>query len=105
MSAYNAANVETIDLTMDDELDVMLVSSPVVPKPPRPFADRALRARLSVGNTVGVRVPSLGEKRTRRLSDSTVENHELKVPGKKLKMEDKKAVINFPLASAHVVVF
>jgi hypothetical protein len=90
MSALQNHNVETIDLTMDDELDVMTAQSPIVlARSSRTNDERARYARHSLGNAVTV---SPKRKRARTFSDSTIENHEQLVTGKRQKMEDKKAV-------------
>jgi len=88
MSAFQDRNVETIDLTMDDELDI-IAASPVVHNTSSRNDDRVLRTRHSLGNTVA-NPPK--RKRARTLSESTIENHEYLATGKKQKMEDKKAV-------------
>lgn len=90
MSLTHHSSTETIDLTMEDELDVMIASSPVIPRTLGKLDEgRALRPRQSLGNNITI--PNQ-KKRLRRMSDSTVENHEQRASGKKLKMEDKKSV-------------
>jgi hypothetical protein len=88
MSTLRDHNVEAIDLTMDDELDVMINSSPVAPA--RPSSDRrTLRTRHSLGNTI-TNAPK--RKRAKSFSESTIENHEQPETGKRQKMEQRKAV-------------
>lgn len=90
MPALQNHNVETIDLTMDDELDVMIAQSPIaLARSSRINDERPRYARHSLGNAVSV---SPKRKRARTLSDSTIENHERLATGKRQKMEDKKAV-------------
>lgn len=91
MSLLHVAGIDSIDLTKDDELDVMAASSPVVPTRTSQLAaeGRALRPRQSAGYTITIPSPL---KRSRRMSDSTNENHQEKAAAKKLKLEDKKAV-------------
>lgn len=84
MPAFQNHNVDTIDLTMDDEPDVVVVA-------PSHSTDggRAARTRHSLGNTVSN--PSK-RKRVRTLSDSTIENHVAPANDKRQKMDDKKSV-------------
>jgi hypothetical protein len=88
MTALRDHNVETIDLTMDDELDVITTSS-VAPARSSHHDGRALRARHSLGNTITI---SPKRKRASSFSESTIENHEQLTVGKRQKREEKKAV-------------
>jgi hypothetical protein len=92
MSAFRVRKVETIDLTMDDDLDVVMESGPVASATAMSSAandGRALRTRHSLGNTI---IISPKQKRARTFSESTIENHEQVATGKRQKREDKKAV-------------
>jgi hypothetical protein len=90
MAALRDHNVETIDLTMDDELDVIITSSSIAPARSSLAHDgRALRGRHSLGNTITI---SPKRKRATSFSESTIENHEQLTAGKRQKREDKKAV-------------
>ncbi|KIM89720.1 hypothetical protein PILCRDRAFT_812522 [Piloderma croceum F 1598] len=89
MTALRDHNVETIDLTMDDELDVITMSSSVAPARSSHHDGRALRARHSLGNTITI---SPKRKRASSFSESTIENHEQLTAGKRQKREEKKAI-------------
>ncbi|KAF7979908.1 hypothetical protein HWV62_40304 [Athelia sp. TMB] len=86
VARFNVDRSSDSDPTEKDELDVMARSSPAPAAPAT--SGRVLRARRSMGplNTT----PLKPKKRERRLSDSTVENHE-GVLEKRRKMDDKKA--------------
>jgi hypothetical protein len=91
MPALRDHNVETVDLTMDDddELDVIMASDPVTPARSLANDGRKLRARHSLGNTVTI---SPKRKRERTFSESTIENHVYLATAKRQKREGKKAV-------------
>lgn len=84
-SRFRSKLEQTSDPTDKDELDIMARSSPVLVTPAD--SGRVLRARASMSNTAILKP----KKRERRLSESTVENHD-GIVGKKRKMEDRKAV-------------
>lgn len=87
MSAVDSNILEGFGLIMDEGTGLIVPNDS-----PRRSNDseegQVLRARRSLGNTV----TAPKRKRARTFSESTIENHETKTAGKKLKLENKKAV-------------
>ena len=94
MSAFQNPNVATIDLTLDDELDVINASGPLTITTNEGLG--RLRTRHSLGDAVA-NPPK--RKRARTFSESTIENHRERSADKRQKTEDKKAVrlLSLPL--------